>query len=53
MKTDAKAAKYLNSPENPIYHKSKVLYGANFAKQAIQKLDECILVEGYTDVISL
>ncbi|MEZ5044446.1 MAG: DNA primase [Saprospiraceae bacterium] len=50
---DVKAPKYINSPETEIYHKSKVLYGANFAKQAIQKLDECILVEGYTDVISL
>jgi DNA primase len=48
-----KTAKYLNSPETPIYNKSKILYGFSFAKQAIRKYDECILVEGYTDVISL
>jgi len=53
MIKDAKAPKYINSPETEIYHKSKVLYGAYFAKQAIQRQDECILVEGYTDVISL
>lgn len=53
MVKDAKAPKYINSPETDIYFKSKVLYGANFAKQAIRKEDECILVEGYTDVISL
>ena len=46
-----KAAKYLNSPESDIYHKSKVLYGINYAKQAIAKEDNCYLVEGYTDVI--
>lgn len=45
--------KYINSEESSIYHKSKTLYGAYFAKKAIQQLDECILVEGYTDVISL
>src|SRR5690606_38928655 len=50
---DKKAAKYLNSPESDIYHKSKVLYGINFAKQAIAKLDNCYLVEGYTDVIQM
>ena len=48
-----KTAKYLNSPETPIYNKSKILYGFFFAKQAIRKQDECILVEGYTDVISM
>ena len=46
-----KAAKYLNSPESDIYHKSKVLYGIYHAKQAIAKEDNCYLVEGYTDVI--
>ncbi len=53
MVKDPKAPKYVNSPETEIYHKSKVLYGAYFAKQAIRRQDECILVEGYTDVISL
>ena len=53
MAKDVKAPKYINSPETEIYHKSKVLYGANFAKAPIRKEDECILVEGYTDVISL
>lgn len=48
---DKKAAKYLNSPESEIYHKSKVLYGLFHAKQAIAKQDNCFLVEGYTDVI--
>lgn len=48
---DKKAAKYLNSPESDIYHKSKVLYGIYNAKQAIAKEDNCYLVEGYTDVI--
>ena len=46
-----KAAKYLNSPESDIYHKSKVLYGIFQAKQAIAKQNNCFLVEGYTDVI--
>lgn len=50
---DKKAAKYLNSPESDIYHKSKVLYGLYFAKQSIAKEDNCYLVEGYTDVIQL
>ncbi len=50
---DKKAAKYLNSPESDIYHKSKVLYGIFHAKQAIAKQDNCYLVEGYTDVIQL
>lgn len=53
LKNDKKAAKYLNSPESEIYHKSKVLYGIFFAKQAIAKEDRCYLVEGYTDVIQL
>ena len=48
---DKKAAKYLNSPESEIYHKSKILYGLYFAKQSIAKEDNCYLVEGYTDVI--
>ena len=48
---DKKAAKYLNSPESEIYHKSKVLYGLFHAKQTIAKEDNCYLVEGYTDVI--
>ncbi|KAF2518113.1 DNA primase [Flavobacterium salilacus subsp. salilacus] len=50
---DKKAAKYLNSPESDIYHKSKVLYGIYHAKQAIAKQDNCYLVEGYTDVIQM
>ncbi|SFN55032.1 DNA primase [Bizionia echini] len=49
--SDKKAAKYLNSPESDIYHKSKVLYGIFHAKQSIAKEDNCYLVEGYTDVI--
>ncbi|MEO1258836.1 MAG: DNA primase [Bacteroidota bacterium] len=53
LQKDAKAPKYINSPETDIYVKNKILYGAFFAKNAIRKLDECILVEGYTDVISL
>lgn len=48
-----KAAKYINSPQTKVYNKSKVLYGINFAKNEIRKVDEVILVEGYTDVISL
>lgn len=48
---DKKVAKYLNSPESEIYHKSKVLYGIFMAKQAIAKQNNCYLVEGYTDVI--
>jgi DNA primase len=53
LKKDDKTAKYLNSPESEIYHKSNELYGIFFAKQAIVKQDECFLVEGYTDVISM
>lgn len=52
LKTDPKAAKYLNSPESEIYHKSRVLYGIFFAKNAISRSDKCYLVEGYTDVLS-
>lgn len=48
-----KAPKYINTPENDIYVKSKILYGMYFARQTIDKSDECLLVEGYTDVISL
>ena len=53
LTNDKKAAKYLNSPESDIYHKSKVLYGIYHAKQAIAKEDNCYLVEGYTDVIQM
>jgi len=53
LTNDKKAAKYLNSPESDIYHKSKVLYGIYFAKQSIAKEDNCYLVEGYTDVIQM
>lgn len=53
LKKDAKAAKYLNSPESSIYHKSKSLYGIFLAKKAIVQHDKCYLVEGYTDVISM
>lgn len=52
VKSD-RAPKYINSPENDIYVKSKVLYGTYFARHSIDRLDECLLVEGYTDVISL
>ena len=51
LTNDKKSAKYLNSPESEIYHKSKVLYGIFQAKQSIAKLNNCFLVEGYTDVI--
>ena len=50
---DTKAPKYINSPETEIYLKSKTLFGMNFARKMIQKEDECILTEGYTDVLSL
>ncbi len=53
IKSTDKAPKYINTPENEIYVKSKLLYGTYFARQAIDKLDECLLVEGYTDVVSL
>lgn len=53
MRTDKNVAKYLNSPESEIYHKSNILYGLFYAKKAITHDDCCILVEGYTDVISM
>ncbi|OAV76205.1 DNA primase [Bacteroidales bacterium Barb7] len=53
LKKDEKTAKYVNSPESEIYHKSNELYGIFFAKQPIVKADRCFLVEGYTDVISM
>lgn len=53
LKTDKKFAKYLNSPESEIYHKSKVLYGIYQARKSIMQLDKCYLVEGYTDVLSM
>ena len=53
MKSDPKAAKYVNSPESIIYSKSNELYGLYFAKQAITRKDRCFLVEGYADVISM
>ncbi len=53
LKSNDKAPKYINTPENEIYSKSKILYGSYFARQAIDKADECLLVEGYTDVVSL
>ncbi len=53
LKSNDKAPKYINTPENEIYVKSKILYGSYFARQAIDKADECLLVEGYTDVLSL
>lgn len=52
LTNEKKAAKYLNSPESLIYHKSKILYGLYQAKKEIAKQDNCFLVEGYTDVIS-
>ncbi|MBM3412460.1 MAG: DNA primase, partial [Bacteroidetes bacterium] len=53
LKSYEKAPKYINSPENEIYVKSKILYGSYYAKQAMDRLNECLLVEGYTDVLSL
>ena len=53
MRSDAKIAKYVNSPETPIYHKSNVLYGIHLAKNSIISLNECYLVEGYMDVIAM
>ena len=52
LSSDKKTAKYVNSPESDIYHKSKILYGVYHAKKEIAKQDNCFLVEGYTDVIS-
>ena len=51
--SDKKVAKYFNSPESPVYNKSEILYGLYFAKGEIVKKDECLLCEGYTDVISM
>ncbi|MGC4235865.1 MAG: toprim domain-containing protein, partial [Niabella sp.] len=53
LKTNDRAPKYINTPENEIYVKSRILYGSYFARTAIDKADECLLVEGYTDVVSL
>lgn len=53
LRNDKKTAKYINSPETGIYHKSDVLYGIYFAKKDIVKYDNCFLVEGYTDVVSM
>jgi len=53
IKSNDRAPKYINTPENELYVKSKILYGAYFAKSAIDKANECLLVEGYTDVVSL
>jgi DNA primase len=53
LKSDKKIAKYFNSPESELYNKSKILYGLYFAKNTIIKYDNCYLVEGYTDVISM
>jgi DNA primase len=53
IKTNDRSPKYINTPENEIYIKSKILYGSYFARTAIDKADECLLVEGYTDVVSL
>jgi DNA primase len=53
LKTEKSVAKYVNSPESEIYHKSDVLYGLNFAKKAIMDADLCYLVEGYADVIAM
>jgi DNA primase len=53
LKSNEKAPKYINTPENEIYIKSRILYGSYLARQPIEKSDECLLVEGYTDVISL
>jgi len=53
IRSNDRAPKYINTPENELYVKSRILYGSWFARQAIDKADECLLVEGYTDVISL
>lgn len=53
LKTDKNVPKYVNSPESEIYHKSSVLYGLYFAKKAIREEDNCYLVEGYADVLSV
>ncbi|MDR3697100.1 DNA primase [Mucilaginibacter sp.] len=53
LKSDKNVPKYVNSPESEIYHKSNVLYGLYFAKKAIREVDNCFLVEGYADVLSV
>jgi DNA primase len=53
LKTDKNVPKYVNSPESEIYHKSNILYGLYFAKKAIREEDNCYLVEGYADVLSV
>ncbi|MEE4215923.1 MAG: DNA primase, partial [Bacteroidales bacterium] len=53
LRKDDKTAKYLNSPESDIYHKSRILYGIYHARKAIMQDDKCYIVEGYTDVLSL
>lgn len=53
LKADQKSAKYLNSPESEIYHKSRILYGIYQARKAVTAEDRCFLVEGYTDVMAL
>lgn len=53
LKSDPNTAKYLNSPESEIYHKSNVLYGLFQAKREMTRLDKCYLVEGYTDVLAM
>ncbi len=53
LKNDKNVPKYVNSPESEIYHKSNVLYGLYFAKKAIREEDNCYLVEGYADVLSV
>ncbi len=53
IKSNDKAPKYINTPENELYVKSKILYGMYFARQLLDKSNECLLVEGYTDVLSL
>ena len=53
LRSDKEVAKYLNSPESDIYHKSKILYGLFFAKKSVVNNDKCYMVEGYTDVLSM
>jgi DNA primase len=53
LKADPKSAKYLNSPESEIYHKSRIVYGIFQARKAISREDRCYMVEGYTDVMSM
>ena len=53
LKSDKNVPKYVNSPESEIYHKSNILYGLFFAKKAIREEDNCYLVEGYADVLSV